>query len=204
MPTETFNIPMCRHLKTSGARCQSPALQGETFCFFHLRLHKEHPPAPTAREMVNRRNTLCPHYEETLLGVGEDPMMIARAYPNQNEFNFPPLEDADSIQLAASMLFHAVAQGQIHLRRARILRDILRDAIRTCARTTAAVAAANAAAATATNPAASADIPAAPANPVVTEIAHTANGVAIAADTGHRDARDAAVRRPHPTGECHA
>jgi hypothetical protein len=59
-------------------------------------------------------------------------MQIARAYPTQNEFNFPPLEDAESIQLAASMLFHAIAQGHVHLRRARLLRDMLRVAAMSC------------------------------------------------------------------------
>ena len=134
MLPEQFAIPICRHLKTSGSRCQSPALQGETFCYFHLRLHKEHPVPLTAREIVNARNARYAGYEEALIGAGEDPMQIARAYPDQNEFNFPPLEDAESIQLAASMLFHAVCQGQVHLRRARILRDILRVANASCGR----------------------------------------------------------------------
>jgi hypothetical protein len=134
MSTEQFAIPICRHLKTNGTRCQSPSLQGETFCYFHLRLHKEHPSPLTARQIVDARNSLYGSYEEALIGAGEDPMQIARAYPNQNELNFPPLEDAESIQLAASMLFHAVSQGQVHLRRARILRDILRVANASCGR----------------------------------------------------------------------
>jgi hypothetical protein len=29
----------CRHIKTSGTRCHSPALSGHAYCFFHARLH---------------------------------------------------------------------------------------------------------------------------------------------------------------------
>ena len=132
MPTEELAIPICRHLKTNGLRCQSPALKGEPFCYFHARLHKHHPAPLTAREIVDARDRLYHGYEEAVIGGGEDPMQIARAYPIQNEFNFPPLEDAASIQLAASMLFHAIAQGHVHLRRARLLRDLLRVAAVSC------------------------------------------------------------------------
>jgi hypothetical protein len=159
MSTEQFAISICRHVKTNGTRCQSPALHGEPFCYFHARVHKEHNNPLTARDIVNIRNLRYAEYDSALLGAGEDPMTIARAYPEQNEFTFPPLEDADSIQLAASMLFHAVAQGKIHLSRARLLRDILRVARASCPRTNSS---------------------AEPAQPVVSAIDHTAEGLAIA------------------------
>lgn len=31
----------CRHIKSSGGRCKSPALHGRNFCFFHDRLHSD-------------------------------------------------------------------------------------------------------------------------------------------------------------------
>jgi hypothetical protein len=31
----------CRHIKSSGDRCESPALHGKNFCFFHDRLHTD-------------------------------------------------------------------------------------------------------------------------------------------------------------------
>lgn len=31
----------CRHIKSSGDRCESPALHGRNFCFFHDRLHTD-------------------------------------------------------------------------------------------------------------------------------------------------------------------
>lgn len=125
MTTPPVIIPLCRHIKTNGLRCQSPALTGETFCFFHARLHHDHPAPLTAQKIVNTWNE---GMVEAMISVGDDPMQIARAYPKQNEFNFPPLEDAESIQLAASMLFHAISLGVIHLGRARILLNLLKIA----------------------------------------------------------------------------
>ena len=29
----------CRHIKTDGHRCKSPALRGHAFCYFHCKLH---------------------------------------------------------------------------------------------------------------------------------------------------------------------
>ncbi|HEX3570256.1 MAG TPA: hypothetical protein VHU44_05480 [Acidobacteriaceae bacterium] len=160
MTTERFTIHICRHLKTNGIRCQSPALNGESFCYFHTRLHKDHPAPLTARQILDLRHE---GYEQAVIGAGEDPMQIARAFPRQNEFNFPPLEDAESIQFAASMLFHAISQGQIHLRRARILRDILRVANNSSRRVAAASEDASAT-----------------ASQIVRNIEHTPEGVAIA------------------------
>jgi len=32
-------IQLCRHIKTNGIRCQSPALSGSAYCYFHSRTH---------------------------------------------------------------------------------------------------------------------------------------------------------------------
>ena len=29
----------CRHIKPNGVRCESPALRGHSFCYFHAKLH---------------------------------------------------------------------------------------------------------------------------------------------------------------------
>src|SRR5208283_4342760 len=29
----------CRHIKPNGLRCESPALRGHSFCYFHSKLH---------------------------------------------------------------------------------------------------------------------------------------------------------------------
>ena len=109
---------VCRHLKTNGRRCQSPALTGGALCFFHRNLHQTHRRPPTAEKLMSTWQ------EETIQSFrdgGEDPLAIARAYPKQNEIEFPALEDAESVQLATSMLFQAIATGQIHFKRARLL-----------------------------------------------------------------------------------
>ncbi|MGB7267100.1 MAG: hypothetical protein WBC92_16410 [Terracidiphilus sp.] len=31
--------PLCRHIKPNGLKCQSPALRGHVFCYFHARRH---------------------------------------------------------------------------------------------------------------------------------------------------------------------
>ena len=35
MTDRNSNTPLCRHIKTNGRRCGSPALRGECFCFYH-------------------------------------------------------------------------------------------------------------------------------------------------------------------------
>jgi len=118
MTEQAACYPICRHIKANGIRCESPALKAESFCYYHAAIHTNHPVPLTAHKVVRDWG------EEVAEGIrrsGEDPYAIARVYPKQNEYNFPPLEDAESIQLAASILFHAVAQGQIHSLRARTL-----------------------------------------------------------------------------------
>ena len=53
MTTQAITIPLCRHIKTNGIRCQSAALSGESFCYFHERLHRDHPAPLTAQKIVN-------------------------------------------------------------------------------------------------------------------------------------------------------
>ena len=35
---------VCRHIKTNGLQCQSPALREDKFCYFHTRLRRLHRP----------------------------------------------------------------------------------------------------------------------------------------------------------------
>ena len=118
MNAKDSKFAVCRHIKTNGRRCQSPALTGGALCFFHRNLHQNHRRPPTAEKLMSTWQ------EETIQSFrdgGEDPLAIARAYPKQNEIHFPALEDAESVQLATSMLFQAIATGQIHFKRARLL-----------------------------------------------------------------------------------
>src|ERR1039457_6942765 len=118
MNTEPIIVPLCTHIKTNGRPCQSPALAGEPLCFFHNQLRVAHRRPPQVEALTS-------FWQETgILNEGDpegDPGTIARVYPRQNEIEFPPLEDAESVQLATSMLFQAIATGQIHFKRARLL-----------------------------------------------------------------------------------
>ena len=40
--------PECRHIKTSGGKCGSPALRGQPFCYFHSRLRERTARLPAA------------------------------------------------------------------------------------------------------------------------------------------------------------
>ncbi|QNI30536.1 hypothetical protein H7849_15455 [Alloacidobacterium dinghuense] len=85
----------CRHIFTSGKKCQSPALKAEDFCYFH---HK-------SRRRPSPQNQPYEPYTE----------------PKETALNLSPLEDADAIQLAISDVVLALAANRIDSRRARIL-----------------------------------------------------------------------------------
>ena len=85
----------CRHIFTSGKKCQSPALKDHDFCYFH---------------QSNRR---VPQVREANLGLQEQPSTVVH--------HLTPLEDADAIQLALSDVVLALAANRIDPRRAQIL-----------------------------------------------------------------------------------
>jgi hypothetical protein len=120
-------VPLCTHIKINGSPCHSPALAGATLCYFHNRLQVTHQRPQDARPLTSYSQ------EYAILSEGggseDDPAAVARAYPHQDEIEFPPLEDAEAVQLATSMLFQAIATGQIHFKRARLLIYTLKIAI---------------------------------------------------------------------------
>jgi len=85
----------CRHIFTSGKKCQSPALRDQNFCYFHQNTRKRTAPANQ------------PHQPYTA--------------PQDTAHHLPPLEDADAIQLALSDVVLALATNRIDPRRAQIL-----------------------------------------------------------------------------------
>jgi len=85
----------CRHIFTSGRKCQSPALKEQPFCYFHSNTRKRPSPA----------NQPYDPYTD----------------PKETVLPLPPLEEADAIQLALSDVILALAANRIDPRRARIL-----------------------------------------------------------------------------------
>ena len=48
---------ICRHIKTNGERCGSPALRDQTHCYFHRNLTANHPkPAPEPTTILHPRD----------------------------------------------------------------------------------------------------------------------------------------------------
>jgi hypothetical protein len=81
-------IPRCQHIKVNGIQCGSPALRTKKFCYFHYEWRKSH---------------RC--------GTGA----LARGRRNSTSlaFELPPLEDANSIQLALMQVTGLLLSGRI-------------------------------------------------------------------------------------------
>ncbi len=88
--------PLCRHIKTNGLQCEAPSLTGESFCYFHTRLHQRH---AAFRHTDRTRGYLVPG----------------------QHIELAPIEDRDSVQLALSLVINALAAGQLETRRATAL-----------------------------------------------------------------------------------
>jgi hypothetical protein len=91
-----MQYPLCRHIRTNGLRCKSPALTDATYCYFHTRLNDRH---SGYRQTAASRGYLVPgqHIELTTL------------------------EDRESIQVALSVVINALATGKLDSRRATAL-----------------------------------------------------------------------------------
>ena len=87
---------LCRHIKTNGLRCKSPAVTETVYCYFHTRLHRRHaafrPQGEAARYVI----------------AGQHVQLLA-------------LEDRESVQTALSVVINALALGQLETRRATAL-----------------------------------------------------------------------------------
>jgi hypothetical protein len=87
----------------NGERCGCPALRDQPYCYFHRVLTAQHPrqpePIPTIVHPLDP--TREPHVAAT-----------------QPTLNLPPLEDRESIQLAASMIIGALARNTLDTKRA--------------------------------------------------------------------------------------
>jgi hypothetical protein len=91
-----MQYPLCRHIKTNGLQCHSPALTDGRWCYFHHRLHQQHSPL---RQTEATRGYLIPgqHIELTTL------------------------EDRESVQVALSVVINALATGNLDIKRATTL-----------------------------------------------------------------------------------
>jgi hypothetical protein len=106
----------CRHIKTNGRQCKSPALGLSAFCYFHSRLHRRH------RNLLENSSTLSlPNPNPTTSASGIPQYLPDNTAQNPIELDLPPLEDAESIQVSISLLIAALARNRIDSKRAAVL-----------------------------------------------------------------------------------
>ena len=87
---------LCRHIKTNGVQCQSPALKEAVYCYFHSRFSQRH------------------------IGFRHTPETGSALIPGQH-IELSPIEDRESVQVALSVVINALATGQLDIRRATAL-----------------------------------------------------------------------------------
>ncbi len=112
----TMPTAYCRHIRPSGRRCQMFALRNKSFCYHHesanAHLRTLHPPDDGTANLIHPMNLTADTFREPL---------VAQYYSHTRgplDLRFPPLEDANSIQIALSMLITALGQNRIEARRA--------------------------------------------------------------------------------------
>jgi hypothetical protein len=87
-----MSFATCDHLKEDGVYCDSPALRGQNFCYFHLDLRARRMQAAQAR----RRGETC-------------------------RFHFPVLEDMHAVQASLTLVLDALADDRIEPKRAGLM-----------------------------------------------------------------------------------
>ncbi len=96
----------CNHVRTAGTLCQSPALKGGQYCYFHQRDRQRQDNLRQARTV--KLSTKTPDRDDMDAEILESLAM-------------PILEDANAIQVAMTAVLRAFAGNHIHPRRAGIL-----------------------------------------------------------------------------------
>ena len=115
---------ICRHIRPSGRRCQTPAVRDQALCYYHLCFVQKH--NGNVPQYLHIMNTLPPEHVKELTPERalKDPL-TSQYYglrpTGPDDLDLPPLEDADSIQIGLSTVLNALAQNRIETKRASIL-----------------------------------------------------------------------------------
>ncbi len=96
----TCEIPRCQHVKVNGVQCGSPAMRERSYCYFHYEWRQTH--GAGDMEIAN--------------GAGKVSIVL------------PPLEDANSIQMALMEIMRLITAGQIDSKQAGLLLYALQTA----------------------------------------------------------------------------
>jgi hypothetical protein len=110
----------CQHIKSSGARCRAVALNDHLFCFWHARIHRHHEEASSPRHFPTYYSPQNSVENRKQDAEADDAWSCLRAnYPISSEL--PPLEDAESIQIAISLIVRALADARIEHKQAALM-----------------------------------------------------------------------------------
>ncbi len=111
MPT-TF----CRHIRSNGLRCGSPALRTKPYCYHHCLAHS-HRRALTdsAAETAAAAETVLHSMVPGTDSMQRNPVLAPYLNPKPEPMTltFPPLEDRESIGIALSLVLGALARKRI-------------------------------------------------------------------------------------------
>jgi len=103
----------CEHIKTNGEFCGSPALRGRNYCYFHL-------------TYIGRR-IRAERVHEKAMAHGVDASVVP--------LELPPLEDANSVQMAVMQVIDAILHNRMDNKRAGLVLYALQTASSNLART---------------------------------------------------------------------
>lgn len=112
MPRAARKPRQCEHIKTNGEFCGSPAMRGRLHCYFHLTLIGRRLRAERAHERAAAKSTAM---AATVLDL-------------------PPLEDANSIQVALMQVVDAILHNRLDSKRAGLVLYALQTASSNLAR----------------------------------------------------------------------
>jgi hypothetical protein len=93
------DIPRCNHVRVNGVQCNSPAMARKRFCYFHQQWRQA--AAPKSGSRGKRASG------DAGLGPGSDESLQLAALA------LPPLEDANSIQMALMQVIRLIVTRQI-------------------------------------------------------------------------------------------
>lgn len=107
-------VATCQHIKPGGARCGSPALRGQDYCYFHIGAHRTIPSVnlwPTG-ELPSRNN----------------PQSLDAVDQNLSRQRYEPPNEAVAIQIGFARLIRGVTQGLLNARQAKLILSALHKA----------------------------------------------------------------------------
>jgi hypothetical protein len=115
--------PECRYVRPSGGTCNSPALKGSHWCYFHARIQQRQAIRHSRRRADGRFLALpAPQPEgDATIDYGTYPVAQADATGETRPLDLPPLVDNSSIQLALTDILQALAANELDPKRAGLL-----------------------------------------------------------------------------------